>query len=282
QTAAAKVTGLPLEKVVVHNHLIGGGFGRRLETDYVEKSVQIAQKVDGPVKVVWTREQDMTHDVYRPVYRNRLAANVSGGKIETWRHRIFGSSILARWLPPAFQKGIDFDGVDGALEMPYEVTNFRVEFLRSEPPGIPTGFWRGVGPNNNWFAVESFVEEVARKAGQDPAAFRRSMLDKNTRMKGVLHLATTNAGWGQPMTARNGGRTGRGVGLQLAFGTYIATVTEVEVDKSGEVRVNRVVSAVDTGIVVNPDTVVAQIQGGLIFGITAALYGEITIDKGRV
>jgi isoquinoline 1-oxidoreductase subunit beta len=181
-----------------------------------------------------------------------------------------------------FQKGIDIDAIDGAVEMPYDVTHLRVEYHRVEPPGLTTGFWRGVGPNNNWFAIESFTDELAKKAGKDPVQFRHSQLDKNPRMKGVLERATSKAGWGEPIVARNGGRTGRGVGLQLAFGTYIATVTEVEVDKSGDVRVNRIVSAVDTGIVVNPDTVIAQIQGGLIFGITAALYGEVTIDKGCV
>jgi isoquinoline 1-oxidoreductase beta subunit len=282
QSTAAKVTGLPLEKVIAHNHLIGGGFGRRLEVDYVEKSVRIAQKVDGPVKVVWTREEDMTHDVYRPVYRDRFAATLSGGKVVAWRNRISGSSVLARWLPPAFQKGIDIDAIDGAAEIPYDIPNVLVQYVRTEPPGVPTGFWRGVGPNNNWFAIESFVDELAKKAGQDPVAFRRAMLDKSPRMKAAMDLATTKAGWGQPVPARNGGRTGRGVGLQLAFGSYIATVTDVEVDQSGEVHVHRVISAVDTGIVVNPDTVIAQIQGGLIFGITAALYGEITIEKGRV
>jgi isoquinoline 1-oxidoreductase beta subunit len=282
QSIAAKVTGLPLEKVVTHNTLIGGGFGRRLEVDYVEKSVRIAQKVDGPVKVVWTREQDMTHDVYRPVYRTQFAATLSGGKIVAWRHRIVGSSILARWLPPAFQKGIDIDAVDGAADNPYDIPNLLVQYVQAEPPGVPTGFWRGVGPNNNWFAIESFMDELAKKAGQDPVAFRRALLDKEPRLKAAMELAASKAGWGQPLAARNGGRTGRGIGLQTAFGSYIATVTEVEVDKSGGVRVHRIVSAVDTGIVVNPDTVIAQIQGGLIFGVTAALYGEVTIDKGRV
>jgi isoquinoline 1-oxidoreductase beta subunit len=250
--------------------------------DYVEKSVRIAQKVDGPVKVVWTREQDMTHDVYRPVYRTQFAATLSGGKIVAWRHRIVGSSVLARWLPPAFQKGIDIDAVDGAADNPYDIPNLLVQYVQAEPPGVPTGFWRGVGPNNNWFAIESFMDELARKAGQDPVAFRRALLDKEPRLKAAMELAASKAGWGQPLAARNGGRTGRGIGLQTAFGSYIATVTEVEVDKSGDVRVHRIVSAVDTGIVVNPDTVIAQIQGGLIFGVTAALYGEVTIEKGRV
>ena len=266
----------------MHNLLIGGGFGRRLEVDYVEKSVRIAQKVDGPVKVVWTREEDIQHDVYRPVYRDRMAATLSGGKIVGWRHRIVGSAIMARWIPPVFQKGIDIDAVDSAVDIPYDIPNLQIEYVRNEPPGVPTGFWRGVGPNNNAFAIESFIDELAKKAGQDPVAFRRGLLDKTPRLKAALDLAASKAGWGQPLPARNGGRTGRGVGVQVAFGSFIATVTEVEVDASGAVRVHRIVSAVDTGIVVNPDTVIAQIQGGLIFGVTAALYGEITIHKGRV
>ncbi|MFL6599706.1 MAG: molybdopterin cofactor-binding domain-containing protein [Steroidobacteraceae bacterium] len=279
---AVKVTGLPPEKVLVHNHLIGGGFGRRLEVDYVEKAVRVAQKVDGPVKLVYTREEDMQHDVYRPVYRDRLAATLSGGKIVGWRHRVAGSAILARWLPPAFQKGIDIDAVDSAVDVPYDIPNLRIEYVQAEPPGVPTGFWRGVGPNNNVFAVESFVDELAKKAGQDPVAFRRALLGKTPRLKAALERAASKAGWGEPVAARHGGRTGRGVGVQGAFGSYIATVTEVEVGAAGEVHVHRIVAAVDTGIVVNPDTVIAQIQGGILFGVTAALYGEITIDKGRV
>jgi isoquinoline 1-oxidoreductase beta subunit len=282
QSVAAKVTGLPLEKVVVHNYLIGGGFGRRLEVDYVEMAVRIAQKVEGPVKVVWTREEDMQHDVYRPVYQDRMAATVSAGKIVSWRHKVVGSAVIARWMPPAFQKGVDVDAVDGAIDIPYGIPNIRVEYVRNEPPGVPTGFWRGVGPNNNAFSMESFVDELAKKAGQDPVAFRRGMLDKNPRLKAALDLAATKGNWGQPLPALKGGKTGRGVGIQTVFGTYMATVAEVEVDKAGEVYIRRVVCAVDTGIVVNPDSVVAQIQGGLIFGLTAALYGEITIENGRV
>jgi isoquinoline 1-oxidoreductase beta subunit len=207
---------------------------------------------------------------------------VSGGKIVGWRHRIAGSAIIARWLPPAFQKGVDIDAVDAAIDVPYDIPNLSIEYVRNEPPGVPTGFWRGVGPNNNVFAIEGFVDELARKAGQDPIAFRRAMLDKTPRLRAALDLVVSKAGWGQPLPARNGGRTGRGICVQAAFGSYIATVAEVEVDKAGEVRVHRVVCAVDTGIVVNPDSVIAQLQGGLIFGLTAALYGEITIDKGRV
>jgi isoquinoline 1-oxidoreductase beta subunit len=282
QAIAAKVTGLPPEKVTAHNLLMGGGFGRRLEVDHIEKAVRIAQKVEGPVKVVWTREEDIQHDIYRPVYLDRLSATLKDGRIAGWQHRITGSSVMARWFPLGYQKGIDIDAVDSAIDVPYDIPNLRIEYVRHEPPAVPTGFWRGVGPNNNVFAVESFVDELAKKAGQDPLAFRRAHLDKAPRLKAALDLVASKSDWGKPVPARAGGRTGRGVEVQVAFGSYIATVAEVEVDKYGEVRVNRVVLAIDTGIVVNPDTVVAQMQGGLIFGITAALYGEITIENGRV
>jgi isoquinoline 1-oxidoreductase beta subunit len=282
QAIAAHVTGLPLEKVIAHNLLMGGGFGRRLEVDHIEKAVRIAQKVAGPVKVVWTREEDIQHDIYRPVYLDRLSASLKAGRIVGWEHRVTGSSVMARWFPPGFQKGIDIDAVDSAVDVPYDIPNLRIEYVRHEPPAVPTGFWRGVGPNNNVFAVESFVDELAKRAGQDPVAFRAAHLDKTPRLKVALELAASKSDWGQPIPARYGGRTGRGVEVQGAFGSYIATVAEVEVDEYGEVRVHRVVLAVDTGIVVNPDTVVAQMQGGLIFGITAALYGEITIENGRV
>jgi len=278
QAVAAKVTGLPLDKVTVHNHLIGGGFGRRLEVDMVDTAVQIATKVDGPVKVVWSREEDIQHDIYRPVYRDTLSATVSNGRIVGWKHRIAGSAVLARWLPPAFQKGIDIDAIDSAADIPYDIPNLRVEYVRDEPPAVPTGFWRGVGPNNNVFAIESFMDELAKKANKDPVAFRRDMLGKSPRLKAALELAAAKAGWGNALPAR----TGRGIALQVAFGSFIATVAEAEVDANGEVRVRRIVSAVDTGIVVNPDTVEAQLQGGLIFGLTAALYGKITIQNGRV
>jgi isoquinoline 1-oxidoreductase beta subunit len=278
QSEAAKAAGLPVEKVIVNNHLLGGGFGRRLEPDMVVAAVRIAKQVDGPVKVVWTREEDIQHDIYRPVYRDTIVATLSGGKIVGWKYRVTGSAILARWLPPAFQKGIDIDAVDAAVDMPYDIPNFHVEYVQAEPPAVPTGFWRGVGPNNNVFAVECFMDELARKAGKDPVDFRRSMLGKQPRFLNVLNLAAEKANWGQPLPAR----VGRGVCVQPSFASFIATVIEAEVDEHGEVLLRRVISVVDTGIAVNPDTVVAQLEGGLIFGLTAALYGEITIDKGRV
>jgi isoquinoline 1-oxidoreductase beta subunit len=278
QAIAAKASGLPLDKVTVHNHLIGGGFGRRLEVDMVEIAVQIAKQVDAPVKVMWSREQDIQHDIYRPVYRDLLSASVLNGRIRGWKHRITGSAVIARWLPPAFQKGIDIDAIDSGADIPYDIPNLRVEYVRDEPPAVPTGFWRGVGPNNNVFAIESFMDELAKKSNKDPVAFRRDLLGKAPRLKAAMELAASKSGWGSALPAR----TGRGIALQIAFGSFIATVAEAQVDANGEVHVRRIVCAVDTGIVVNPDTVVAQLQGGLIFGLTAALYGDITIARGRV
>ena len=279
QGTVAQLTGLPLEKVTVHNHLIGGGFGRRLEPDMALSAVRVAQHLDGePVKVVWTREEDIQHDVYRPAYRDTIAATLSGGRVAALKYKVTGSSVIARWLPPAFQHGIDIDAIDCAVDMPYDIAHLHVEYVRAEPPAVPTGFWRGVGPNNNVFAIECFMDELAKKAGKDSIAFRRAMLGKSPRLLAALDLVAEKSSWGQPLPAR----TGRGVSVQPAFGSFIATVVEAEVDAQGEVHLRRVTSAVDTGIAVNPDTIVAQLQGGLIFGLTAALYGEVTVKNGRV
>ncbi|KRQ00067.1 xanthine dehydrogenase family protein molybdopterin-binding subunit [Bradyrhizobium manausense] len=278
QSEAAKAAGLPVDKVIVNQHLLGGGFGRKLEPDMVVAAVKIAKQVDYPVKVIWTREEDIQHDVYRPVYRDQITASLVDGKVLGWKYKVAGSAILARWLPPAFQQGIDIDAIDAAVDAPYDFANFHVEYVRAEPLSIPTGFWRGVGPNNNVFAVECAMDELARKAGKDPIEFRKSMLTKNPRMLAVLNQVAEKSGWGQPLPAR----VGRGVCVQPSFASFIATVVEAEIDDIGEIVLRRVTSVVDTGIAVNPDTVKAQIEGGLIFGLTAALYGEITIDKGRV
>jgi isoquinoline 1-oxidoreductase beta subunit len=279
QAAAAKITGLPLDKVVLHNHLIGGGFGRRLESDGVARAVEIAQQVDGPVKVVWTREEDIQHDMYRPCFFDRMSAGLDDkGMPIAWNHRFAGSSIIARYLPPAFNNGLDPDTTEGAIDLVYALPNLHVEYLRVEPPGIPTAFWRSVGPSHNVFVTESFIDELAAAAKQDPVAYRRALLDKAPRAKAVLDLAAEKAGWGQPLPER----VGRGVSLQFVFATYMAQVAEVEVAKDGAVRVRRVVCAADCGTVVNPDTVKAQIQSAIIFGVTAALHGEITLKDGRV
>lgn len=279
QQTVAKLLGMPLEKVTAHNHLVGGGFGRKLEPDMALQAARIAQHMDGvPVKVVWTREEDIQHDIYRPFYRDTISASLLDGKIVAWKYKITGPAIVARWLPPAFKNGYDFDAVDSAVDMPYDIPNRSVHYVRAEAPGVPTGFWRGVGPNNNVFATESFMDELAKRAGEDPVQFRLAMLGNQPRFAAALRLAAEKAHWGDPLPRR----TGRGVCLQPSFASFIATIVEAEVDENGEVALRRVTSAVDTGIAVNPDIIMAQLQGGLIFGLTAALYGEITIKDGRV
>ena len=280
QATAAEVTGLPLEQVQVFNHFLGGGFGRRLEVDFVTQAVRIAKQVDGPVKVVWTREEDIQHDIYRPYYYDRMTAGLDAqGLPIAWRHRVTGSSIEARWLPAAMKDGLDTDAVEGAaVELQYAIPNILVDYVRQEPPGILTGWWRGVGPTHNIFMVESFIDELAAAAKRDPLEYRRALLAKSPRARAVLDLAAEKAGWGQPLPPG----VGRGVSLQFAFGTYLSQVAEVAVSKDGEVLIQRVVCAVDCGIIVNPDTVKAQIEGGIILGLTAAQFGEITLKNGRV
>jgi isoquinoline 1-oxidoreductase subunit beta len=279
QGLAAKTGGLSPEKVIVHNHLIGGGFGRRLDVDGAVRAVQIAQRVEGPVKVVWTREEDIQHAMYRPYWVDRISAGLDDkGRPVAWNNRFAGSSVIARWLPPGFKDGLDPDSIEGAIDLVYDLPNFHVEYVRVEPPGIPTAFWRSVGPSHNVFVTESFIDEMAAAAKEDAVAYRRALLDKSPRAKAVLDLVAEKADWGKPLPTGSG----RGVSLQFAFGSYEAHVAEVEVSKNGAVRVRRVVCAVDCGTVVNPDTVQAQIQSGIIFGTTAALYGEITLKNGRV
>jgi isoquinoline 1-oxidoreductase subunit beta len=279
RAAAAAASGLPLEKIQVHNRLLGGGFGRRLDVDNITQAVQIARQVDFPVKVVWSREEDIQHDVYRPYYHDRLAAGVDEkGLPIAWSHRVVGSSIEARWVPQEFANGLDSDAVEGAAG-PYAFPNVLVDYVRKEPPsGLTTGWWRGVGLTHNAFMVEGFIDELAVAAKKDPVAYRRALLETNSRMRAVLDLAAEKAGWSRALPAG----VGRGVSVMFGFGTYIAQIAEVAVARDGQVRVQRVVCAVDCGRTVNPDTIKAQIEGGIIFGITAALYGEITLEKGRV
>jgi isoquinoline 1-oxidoreductase beta subunit len=279
QAMVAGITGLPKDAIRIHNQLLGGGFGRRLDVDGSVLAVKIAQHVDGPVKVVWSREEDIQHDMYRPYYYDRLSAGLSAdGKPVAWTHRVAGSSIVARYIPPLFKNGFDFDAVEGAAEPPYAFPSIHVDYVRVEPPGIPTAFWRGVGPTHNVFVVESFIDELAAAAKQDAVAYRKALLGHNPRALGVLNLATEKAGWGASLPARRG----RGVSVQYAFGTYLSQVAEVEVAADGSIKVHRIVCAVDCGFVVNPDTIAAQMEGGSLFGLTAALYGAITLKNGRV
>jgi len=278
QAAAAKTLGIAQDKVTFHNFMLGGGFGRRLDTDMVEKSVRIAQKVDGPVKVIWTREEDMRQDMYRPAYRNVMAAALNGdGKITAWTHRVAGGSVMARMFGPV-KNGVDEDALDGAMDTPYDIADRRIEYIEAEPRALRVGWWRGVAPNNTIFASESLMDELAKKAGQDPVAFRLAHLKKSPRLKHVVEQVAHLSSWGTQLPAHQG----RGVCAQFAFGTYIATVCEVAVDENGEVHLKRLTAAIDAGRVVNPDTLAAQVQGGLIFGWTAALYGNVTVKNGRI
>ena len=188
------------------------------------------------------------------------------------------ATAVARYVPPLFKNGFDFDAVEGAAEPPYALPNIHVDYVRVEPPGIPTAFWRGVGPTHNVFVVESFIDELAAAAKQDPVAYRKELLVHNPRALGVLNLAAEKAGWGRPLPAR----VGRGVSVQYAFGSYLSQVAEVEVAADGSIRVHRIVCAVDCGLAVNPDTIAAQMEGGSIFGLTAVLHGAITLKGRRV
>ena len=279
QQAVAQTLGLKPEQVRIHNHLLGGGFGRRLEHDFIVQAALIAKQASHPVKLVWSREEDIQHDMYRPYYYDRFQAGLDeNGMPVAWSHRIVGSSIMARFFPAWFKDGIDPDAVDGAVDMPYAIANKRVEYVREEPPGIPTAFWRGVGPTHNVFVIESFIDELAAMAKKDAIDYRRALLGDNPRALHVLNRAAEIAGWGKPL----GPRRGRGACVHNTFGSFMSQIAEVTVAEDGEVHVDRVVCVVDTGVVVNPDTIVAQMQSGIIFGITAALWGEITLEKGRV
>jgi len=277
--AGVRITGLPADKITVHNHLLGGGFGRRLETDFIAQALKVGKQLNTPVKVVWTREEDVQHDMYRPYYYDTISAGLdANGKPIAWQHRIVGSSILARFAPPAFKNGLDPDAVEVASDLPYDLPNQLIDYVRQEPMDIPTAFWRGVGPTRSTFVVESFIDELAAQAKIDPVKYRRDLLDKTPRAKNVLDVATQAAGWGSTLPKGQG----RGVSVMHAFGSFLSMVVDVTVNGDGEVAVNRVVCAVDCGMVVNPNTIEAQIQGGVIFAITAALYSEITIKDGRV
>ena len=279
QLVISKTLGIDLDKVRIHNHLLGGGFGRRLEFDFVLQAVLFAKQSKDPVKIIWSREEDIQHDMYRPYYYDKISAGLDkDGKLIAWKHRIVGSSIIARYNPASFKDGVDPDAVDGAIELPYDIPNVHVDYVREEPPGIPTAFWRGVGPTRNAYVVESFIDELAATAKKDPFEFRRELTANSPRARHVLERAAAIAGWGTRLDPRKG----RGIALLQAFGCFMAQVAEVTVADDGEVHVDRIVAVVDCGQVVNPNTVEAQLQSGIIFGITAVLWGEITLKDGRV
>jgi isoquinoline 1-oxidoreductase beta subunit len=280
QKAAAEAAGVPLKNVTVHNHLLGGGFGRRLESDYVAKAVHIAAHVDRPVKVIWSREEDIRQDYFRYHNHSRVRVGLDAqGMPLSWRHRVVGPAIMPKFLPQFFKDGVDFDAVNGAAG-PYDLPNVLVDYVRQDAPeGLSTGNWRGVGHTRNVFVVESVIDELAHRARQDPLAYRRALLRKSPRALAVLELAAAKAGWGGAL------KRGRGRGLSVLegfFSSNIAQVAEVRVDSNGTVRVERVVCAVDCGTAVNPDIVRAQMESGIIYGLSAVLYGKVTVANGRV
>jgi isoquinoline 1-oxidoreductase beta subunit len=276
QAAAAKAAGLPPEKVRVWNQLSGGGFGRRGGADYIPMAVMIAQKAGVPVKMIWTREQDMRRSALRPLWRQEMTIGLKGGRINGWHHRIIGGSVIAQSMPQMLKFGPDVNAVDGALELIYDVGPTHLDFVRVDPP-LPIIFWRSVGPGHNMFVVEGAVNEAAEKLGVDPVEFRRSMI-KDPRARHVLDLAVAKSDWNATRPAR----TGRGVAVQHAFGGYLACVLEAEVSEFGDIKLRRVTIALDVGQVINPDGVVSQIEGGALFGLSAALWGKITIARGQI
>jgi isoquinoline 1-oxidoreductase beta subunit len=279
QETAMGATGLPAAKVFVHTTYLGGGFGRRGEGDFVLDAVETSKAVSAPVKVIWTREDDMKHDYYRPVTHVKMWGAVDGsGSAVAWKQRIVQSSLLKRLNPKALEgsKGVDFISVEGAANLPYAIPNLRVEYIEADP-GIPFGFWRSVGSSVNGYVTEAFVDEIATAAGKDPYQFRRTLLERKPRHRAVLDLAAEKASWTKPLPS---GRF-RGIAVHECFGSIIGLVTEISIEKNA-VRVHKVTCAVDCGWNVNPDTITAQMEGGIVYGLTAALRGTITIRDGRV
>lgn len=280
QEAAMAATGLPASAVKIHPQFAGGGFGRRGESDFVTDAVETSKAVGRPVKVIWTREDDTQHDFYRPATYVRFWGAVDqAGRPTVWQQRIVQPSILMRFDPHALDStgGIDKRAVDGSKELPYAIPNIRIEYVRNDP-GIPLGFWRSVGDSISGFIVEAFFDELAAAAGRDPFELRRELLKNVPRQRAVLELAAEKAGWGKPLPKGHA----LGISTHSSYDSFAAEVAEVSVAPDGKVRVHRVVCAVDCGWVVNSDTLKAQMEGGIVFGLTAALKGEITVKSGRV
>lgn len=276
--AAVKLTALPPSQVQLHTMLLGGGFGRRgsATSEFVVEAVEVAKKVKAPVKVIWTREDDIRGGWYRPMAYDQISAGLDArGKPIAWDHRIVSQGVLEGTV--FAPDGKDGSALEGAVEMPYAIANVMVS-LHGTKLGIPVLWWRSVGNSHTAFVVESFIDELAHAAAKDPYQFRRTLLAKKPRHLAVLDLAAEKANWGTPLRKGHG----RGIALHFSFDTYVAEVAEVSVTEEGKVRVHRVVAAMDCGRVVNPDGVVAQAEGGIIFGLSAALKSEITLNRGRV
>ena len=277
QKVAAQVSGLPVDKVRIHTTLSGGGFGRRLEPDFVSEAVRVSRAVGAPVKVIWSREDDMRNGFYRPTSYNLFRAGLDAtGRPVAWTHRIAGTPLRLKFGP--LEKGIDDSLVDGAVMLPYAIPNVLVDQATLELAPVPRGPWRSVGVSHNGFVTECFLDEIAAAGGHDPFELRRELLQKKPRHLRALVLAAEKASWGTPLPVGHG----RGIALAEWGPTVCAEVAEVVVDADGTVHVPRVTCAVDCGPAVNPGQIEAQMQGGIVFGLSAALYGEITLAGGRV
>jgi isoquinoline 1-oxidoreductase subunit beta len=277
---AADAAGVPASKVVVHKMMLGCGFGRRgIFQDFVRQAVQIAKEVGRPVKLIWTREEDTRHGFYRPVAAARMTAGLGAdGKLNAWKIRTSGQSIIAAVSPRVMRFGVDRNFLQGLLEdMPYDVPNYLVDFAMRNTH-VPVGVWRSVNHSQNAFFKECFVDEMAHAAGADPYAFRRMLLKKKPQQLAVLDAAAKNAGWGSPAAPG----IFRGIAIHDSQSSICAQVVEASIAHDGKVRVHRVVSAIDAGHVVNPLTVEMQTESAIVYGLTAALYGEISIKHGRV
>jgi isoquinoline 1-oxidoreductase beta subunit len=277
QGAVAKAVGLPEDKVKVHTTFLGGGFGRRSMTDFPVEAALVSKAAGAPVQVVWTREDDMRHDFYRPAGRNELRGGLDAqGRLVGWHHRVRTPSIGAQLFGKANSFGDHPDVVEGAIGFPYGAGAVLVDCVIPEI-GVRIGWWRSVYSSQNAFAEECFLDEMAAAAGKDPLAFRLELLPASNRLRGALALAAGKAGWGTPLPA---GR-GRGIACHTSFGSHVAEVAEVSIE-GRDVRVHRVVCAVDCGLTVNPDTIAAQVESAVVYGLSAALRGEIAIEKGAV
>ena len=287
--AAARALGLDTDQVAVNVTLLGGGFGRRLDVDFVAQAASIANALPGqPVQTCWTREQDMTHDVYRPPCVARYEAGFDAqGKPVAWSAKSAGPSVVQQFLNRQFGlpgAGPDKTTAEGAFDQAYEWPNARIGHAIVELP-VPVGFWRSVGHSHHAFFKESFVDEAAHATGQDPLAFRLALLARHPRQRAVLQRAADQAGWGQPLApAADGAKVARGLALHSSFGSTVAQVVEVSLDPKDpkRIRVHRVVAAIDCGLAVNPNGIQQQMDSAVVFGLTAALFGEITLDKGQV
>ncbi|MBS1101682.1 xanthine dehydrogenase family protein molybdopterin-binding subunit [Gluconobacter sp. Dm-62] len=277
--AVSKVTGLPEDKIAIHNHIIGGSFGRRLSTDFIEQAAKFACQISRPVKFIWSREEDLRQDLFRPAYFDRIKASLGeDGLPLAWSHQITGQSVADRFTPGGLPEGkLDSDAVAGAIETPYTIPHQRISWIRAHTP-VPVGWWRGVGPAHNVYVVESFMDELAAAVKADPIDYRLRLLGNNPRSVTVLKKAVLESDWASPLPENHG----RGVALHNAFGSHCAIITEIFVPPGQAVTIRKVTAVVDCGVAINKNGLIAQIEGGILFGFSAALHGEITIKNNAI